>query len=161
MAPDTAKVLLRADSSPYTIIDSSSAELNSSGNGILNFNEALDGTGYFIVINHRNSIETWSAAPQSFTSGNLSYDFTTSSSQAFGSNMLQVDNSPVRFGIYVGDPNKDGVVDVSDAGQVDNDAANFVAGYVLTDLNGDLVVDVSDAVFTDNNSANFISKVTP
>ncbi len=161
MVPDTAKVLLRSSSSPYIVVDSSSAELNSSGNGILNYNEALNGTGYYIVINHRNSIETWSAAPQSFTSGNLSYDFSTSAAQAFGNNMLQLDSSPLRFGIYVGDPNKDGVVDVSDAGQVDNDASNFVAGYVLTDLNGDFVVDVSDAVFPDNNSANFISKITP
>lgn len=43
----------------------------------------------------------------------------------------------------------------------DNNAFNFVPGYVSTDLNRDGITDLSDAVFADNNSFNFISKITP
>ena len=73
-----------------------------------------------------------------------------------------MDSNPfIRFGIYGGDVNQDGVVDATDAGAIDNDAFNFVTGYVSTDLTGDNVVDASDAAITDNNAFNFVSKITP
>jgi len=98
----------------------------------------------------------------SYTAGGVTnYNFTSSASQAFGNNMKQVDASPVRFGIYSGDVNQDGVVDGSDAAGIDNDAFNFVTGYVVSDVTGDNVVDGSDAAIADNNAANFVSKITP
>ncbi|MEO6695111.1 MAG: dockerin type I domain-containing protein, partial [Ignavibacteria bacterium] len=87
--------------------------------------------------------------------------FTTAAAKAFGDNMKQVDLSPIRFGIYSGDVNQDGVIDGSDAALIDNDAANFATGYRVTDLNGDQVIDGSDASIVDNNAANFVSKITP
>jgi hypothetical protein len=44
---------------------------------------------------------------------------------------------------------------------IDNDAYNFVSGYVITDLNCDGTVDGSDAVFADNNAFAFIGIVRP
>jgi hypothetical protein len=44
---------------------------------------------------------------------------------------------------------------------VDNDASNFVAGYVTTDVNGDGVVDIGDMTIIDNNAADFVIAVTP
>ena len=159
---DAVKVKLRNSSSPYTAVDSAKGKFNTSGNVTFNFSKAQNNIQYYLQIDQRNSIETWSKTGGIIFLNNASvYDMSFSSAQAFGNNMQPMNNSPVRFGIYSGDPNKDGVIDVSDAGLVDNDAANFISGYVLTDINGDFTVDLSDAVFTDNNSAEFISKITP
>lgn len=161
MISDTLKLQVHSATSPYSIVDSSTGVLDANGSGIFNFNEAVNGTNYYIVINHRNSIQTWSSSTSSFIAGLISYDFTSSSVQAFGNNEIQVDASPVRFANYSGDVNKDGVVDVSDANSVDNDAFNGVSGYVITDVNGDDIVDVSDANYVDNNSFNGISVMKP
>jgi len=75
--------------------------------------------------------------------------------------MKQVDASPLRFAIYSGDVNQDGIVDGTDASLVDNDAFNFVTGYVGTDVNGDDVVEASDAAIVDNNAFNFVGSITP
>ncbi|MEO6695902.1 MAG: hypothetical protein ABIO41_11950, partial [Ignavibacteria bacterium] len=81
---------------------------------------------------------------------------------AFGNNMKQVDNLPVvRFGIFSGDVNQDGSVDVTDIINIFNDANNFVSGYVSTDVTGDDFVDAADLIITYNNSINFVSVVRP
>ncbi|MEO8209728.1 MAG: hypothetical protein ABI840_04140 [bacterium] len=91
----------------------------------------------------------------------MSFDLTTSASQAFGNNLKQVNFVSVRFAIYSGDVNQDGVVDLTDGSLINNDSYNFVSGYVSTDLNGDWTVDLSDAGIEDNNAFNFVSKMRP
>ena len=158
---DTAKVYLRSATSPYLVVDSAAAVLNTSGTATFIFKNISNGIPYYIDLRHRNSIETWSASPQSFMNTSLNYDFSTSLSQAFGNNIIQVDASPLRFAIYSGDANQDGTVDVTDVVNVYNDALNFVSGYVTTDITGDNFVDVADLVITYNNSINFVSVVRP
>jgi len=75
--------------------------------------------------------------------------------------MKQVDASPVRFAVYSGDVNQDGIVDASDVSTVDNDAFNSLSGYVTSDLNGDYFVDASDLGIVDNNALNAVSVITP
>jgi len=157
---DTMNAYLCADVSPYNVIDSAKKVIDSvTHTGVFKFDNAASGN-YYIKLNHRNSIETWSSSPQSLLDTST-FDFTSSQSQAFGDNMKQVDASPVIFAIYSGDVNQDGVVDGTDAALVDNDAFNFVTGYVVTDVNGDEVVDGSDAAIVDNNAFNFVGKITP
>lgn len=159
---DTARVYLRNSSSPYGIVDSGKVYLSTSGSGTISFNNAVNGTVYYLQLKHRNSMETWSKSPgQSFVSSALSYDFTTLAAQAFGSNMLQVDASPVKFAIYGGDINADGIVDVSDVSPVDNASLTSLSGYVITDLTGDNFVDVDDVSIVDNNSFSSVSLVRP
>ena len=158
---DTVTVYLRNSSSPYALVDSSKSYLSIAGAGTFPFTNAGNGISYFLQIRHRNSIDTWSMNPQVFTGNILTYDFTTASSQAFGSNMIQVDASPVRFAIYGGDVNQDGTVDATDVSTIDNDASNFISGYVVTDLTGDEFVDGTDFAIADNNAANFVSVVSP
>ncbi|MDZ4711204.1 MAG: SBBP repeat-containing protein [bacterium] len=161
MISDTIKLYLRNFNAPYTIADSSKAYSDSSGSAKFYFPQIANGVNYYLVTKHRNSIETWSGLAGSFTAGVLSYNFSTASSQAYGSNQLQIDASPLRFGIYSGDQNQDGAVDVSDVVNVYNDANNFVTGYISTDMTGDNFTDVSDLVITFNNSANFVAIVRP
>ena len=106
------------------------AVVSSSGNAVLKFGAATNGN-YYLVVKHRNSIETWSASGIAVIPGSSeNYDFTNASSKAFGNNMLQIDSSPLRFGTYSGDENQDGAVNLSDIVNVNNNATAFVNGYV-------------------------------
>lgn len=159
MFPDTVKVYLRQAVAPYAKVDSVRIKLDAAGFGIGKFYNALNGT-YYLTFTHRNSIETWSkAGGEVITRGpSFTYNFTTSSSQAYGNNMKL---KGTKWCIYNGDVNQDGVVDLSDVSLVDTDNLNFVGGYTITDVNGDLLVDLSDLAIVDSNSLNFVSKVTP
>ncbi|MDQ3021641.1 MAG: SBBP repeat-containing protein [Bacteroidota bacterium] len=161
MISDTARVFLKNISSPYNTIDSTKGIFSSSGTGTFLFSNAINGVNYYLIVKHRNSIETWSSSGNVFSSGTLTYNFSTISSQSYGSNEIQVDASPVRFAIYSGDVNQDGSIDLTDGSSVDNDAGNFIVGYVKTDVTGDNFVDVSDLTIVDNNAYNFVSKITP
>ncbi|MDQ3021858.1 MAG: SBBP repeat-containing protein [Bacteroidota bacterium] len=161
MLSDTARVYLRNTVSPFAIVDSSKSKLDSSGNGRFYFSNVTNAVNYYIVMKHRNSIETWSNFGYSFSSGVLTYNFSNSANKAYGNNQTQIDNSPVRYGIYSGDVNQDGAVDLTDGSLIDNDSYNFVNGYVVTDLNGDNTIDLSDAAIADDNAFNFVSKITP
>ncbi len=162
MTPDSATVLLRNVTTPYSVIDSAKAVLNSSGTGTFAFQKIFNNAPYFIQIKHRNSIDVWSRSPgQSFTSSLLTYNFTDTLSKAYGSNMIKVDNSPVKYAIYGGDVDRDGNTDASDISVIDNDALNTLSGYVVSDLTGDDFVDANDISIVDNNSLNSVSVITP
>ncbi|MDQ3019266.1 MAG: FG-GAP-like repeat-containing protein [Bacteroidota bacterium] len=154
---DTIKVYLRNAIPPFNKVDSVKAVISSNGSATLHFGNATTGT-YYIVVTHRNSIETWSeSGGEVLTLGaSVNYDMSNIITQAFGSNLMQVDATPVRFAIYSGDVNQDGSVDLSDLGLIDNDVYNFNSGYVAADVNGDGFVDISDLEITDNNAINFI-----
>ena len=158
---DTITVELRNAVSPFAVADVAKAVVGTNGSAVLKFGTAPDGNYYFAV-KHRNALETWSSAPLSFLRTTpANYNLSASASQAFGSNMIQVDSSPLRFAVYSGDVNKDGTIDATDLALIDNDAANFVTGYVITDLTGDNFVDGTDFAIADNNAANFVSIVRP
>lgn len=161
MISDTMRVILRNSSSPYAIADSAKAVIDSSGAGVFLFSNAVNNTGYFIQLKHRNSITTWSSSPQSFSGGVMNFNFTTAASQAYGNNIKQVDSSPIRFGIFSGDQNRDDFVNLTDVVNVNNYANTFVNGYVSSDMNGDNITDLSDLVLTSNNAVLFVTVVRP
>lgn len=162
MVRDTMTVFLRNNTVPYAVVDQAKAYLTTTGTGSYVFNNAVNGVNYYLQLKQRNLIETWSKSPgQSFTASVLNYDFTSATAQAFGSNQINVDNSPVKFASYNADANQDGIVDLGDGGLIDNDAFNFVTGYIATDADGDGLVDLADATLADNNTNNFVQKVTP
>ncbi|MBX7041547.1 MAG: hypothetical protein K1X85_01490 [Ignavibacteria bacterium] len=163
-AGDTVTAFLRDHLPPYEILDSAVTLLDSSGNAFFRFHR--DSPSYpscckLLTVKHRNSVETWSAGPIDNGSHDLVYDLTHSASSAFGNNLVQVDNSPPRFAVYSGDTDGDGAIDGSDVSAVDNDAANFSGGYLVTDLTGDRFVDGTDFLIADNNAANFIGVIRP
>ncbi|MBS1519134.1 MAG: hypothetical protein JSS91_13695 [Bacteroidetes bacterium] len=158
---DTLKVYIRKTVSPYITVDSAYGVNNGSGNLTLYFNnvQIQNGDPYYIMIRHRNSIETWSKSGGEIWTGSLlNYDMTASASRGYGGNLTLKGG---KYCIYGGDVDQNGVVDLTDASLVDNDIFNFGSGYIQTDLNGDNIIDLADAVITDNNAFNFVSKVTP
>ena len=160
---DTVRAYLQSNVSPYNTIDSAFAVIDSvTFTGSFIFANASSGT-YYIRVNHRNSIETWSkTGGEPLVQGStMSYNFSSAAAQAFGNNMEQVDALPVRYAIYSGDVNKDGSIDLNDVLSVYNASAIFSSGYVVNDINGDSVVDLNDILFAYNNSAGFAAVVRP
>lgn len=160
---DTATVILRKSNPPYIIKDISKAVIDKTSLiGNFYFKTAQDGN-YFLEFEHRNSVETWSRLPVSFTDDGFSnYSFLPAESQAYGNNLLKIDSYPNnRYAVYSGDVNKDGIVDINDLEQIDNDAFGFTPGYVPTDVNGDNFVDINDISIAENNALNFVGRITP
>ncbi len=159
---DTVTMFLRSSAPPYSVADSARSVIDAiKFKGSFPVINASSGS-YFMEMKHRNSLETWSSSPVSYSQGgNINYDFTTSKSRAYGNNMTNVNNSPPRFAIYSGDIQQDGAIDVNDLSLADNDAFNFVSGYVNTDVTGDNVVDAADIAIVDNNAFNFVSVSRP
>lgn len=160
---DTVLVLLANASTPYAIVDSTYTTLDS-----LTFTAAAalahaNSGYYYVVVKHRNSIETWSSQTFAYVKGDvITYNFTDSLSKAYGSNQIQVSSSPELYGIYSGDANQDGYVDPLDLSLVDQDSFNYVNGTaVATDINGDHFVDPLDLSIVDQNSFNYVGIKTP
>jgi hypothetical protein len=158
MVPDTVKIEIHNSVSPYSLVDSFIAVLDSTGFGTFYFTSAHNDSSYYLVFKHRNSIETWSAAPHYFTFDTLTYNFTTDSTKAYGNNMIKKNG---KWCIYSGDVNQDGVVDSGDLGLVNADVSNYITGYARTDINGDEMVDSNDSGIVDNNNSNYVGKIVP
>jgi hypothetical protein len=158
MVSDTATVELHNATSPFPLIESRKGILNTSGVGTFIFTSIYNDTNYYIVVKHRNGLETWSTGGNRFSSYALSYDFTISQNKAYGSNLVQ---KGTKWCIYSGDVNQDGLVDLSDLITIDNDNANNVTGYVNTDVNGDGIVNQSDLLIVYNNNKNYVIKNVP
>ncbi len=158
---DTVRYYLRADTAPYIQIDSAKTVVSGSAYMYdVVFNNALSGN-YYIVVKHRNSIETWSNLPVTYTRGSTFFKNFISPGESYGDNMPLMIQSETWRGLYSGDINQDGAIDASDVSLVETDASNFVSGYVITDLTGDNFVDGSDFSFADNNAANYVEAVRP
>ncbi|GEM_PF-2987437 len=155
---DTVTVELHNSTSPFAVVDVAKEVITVNGYQTYEFNSAPAGS-YYIVVKHRNGLETWSAAPVVMAAGgNYNYDFTTASSQAYGNNMILKSG---KYCIYSGDANQDGVIDVTDLSLIDNDGFSFASGYLPTDCNGDNVIDLTDLSIADNNASNSIAVIKP
>ncbi|MEZ4692258.1 MAG: hypothetical protein R3A12_19705 [Ignavibacteria bacterium] len=67
---DTIRIQFRQNVSPYAIVDSAKSVIGNSSYVMYDvlFNNAVSGT-YYIVIKHRNSIETWSNSAENYDRG--------------------------------------------------------------------------------------------
>ncbi len=154
------------NSTTYATLVASFPNVNVSTSGFATLNVPATYSGsYYITIVPRNGIATVSAAPVSFAGITISYNYTTAATQVYGKNEKFLNSGQsyanAVYGIYAGDVNADGVVDVLDLSAVQNDAILFSTGYLLTDVNGDGSVDAFDLNMVQNNSLLFISSITP
>lgn len=156
---DTVTVFLRNKFSPYSVIDSAKSVIRSNTlTGTFSMKNANSGS-YFISVKSNNILETWSKNNVSVVKYQpLNYDFTTSSSQAYGDNML------LKYGkycLYSGDMNRNGSIELSDIMYILNDVSSFITGDDNSDLNGDGFVDLYDMIFCVNNANLFIISEHP
>lgn len=155
---DSVDVKLYEASSPYNLKFTFKGVVNQQGNLTCLFPGEALGNSYYLSIKGRNAIEVWTNQPE-LISLNTTYDFTTSATQVFGANQVEV--SPGIFALYSGDINQDGVVDGLDYNDWELDNNNFTAGYFSTDLNGDGIVDGLDFLLWEVNNNNFVGALTP
>ena len=118
---DKVTIELHDANSPFDMVTTfTDVDLHVSGGISINTVPGNLTSMYYIVVKHRNSIETWSSNPISFaTASPITYDFTTNASQAFGNNLKQVGSVYVVWG---GEPTQDGIVDGSDMAVIDNNS---------------------------------------
>ncbi len=144
----------------HALINSKVGILKSNGDVNVIFDPSvIANNNYYIKINHRNHIETWSAVPIQLTAI-TTYNFHTARSQAYGSNQALTFDA-VYAAMYCGDINQDGAVDGSDFILFDPDNQNALGGYEISDLNGDGAVDGSDFLVYDPNNQNGIGVTFP
>ncbi len=159
---DTVRVYLYRTDFPNIAADSATGVTGPDAivSGLL-FKNALSGS-YYKVVKHRNSIETWSSAGVSYDrSINSHYNFITPEGAAFGNNQAIVNQKFSYRGMYSGDIEQNGFIDLNDVTLVYNDANAFVTGYVNTDVTGDSAADLADLLITYNNNMAFISVQKP
>jgi uncharacterized protein (TIGR02145 family) len=127
-------------------------------NGTVGLQFAVLPNEYYILVEHKNTIKTWSATPVAITNG-TTYDFTTAASQAYGNNQIEV--APGVYAIYSGDMNQDGTINEADLPIFTTANTTAAHGYVVSDLNGDGSVDLLDYPIYKNNAAATVNAVRP
>ncbi len=159
--PDTVRTFLARVDFPNVKVDSAISYLSTNAVASSPYTRALSGT-YYIVVDHRNSIETWSkSGGELYSRGStLNFNFISPVNQAYNNNQAFIDPAPY-YGMYGGDVTRDNSVDLADVAQIENAALNFSTGYVVEDLTGDNFVDLNDLAIADNNSFNFVMRQAP
>lgn len=155
---DTINVELRSTTDPSIVVSSLSGVLSTTGNASFIFPSSVAGNAYWLVVKHRNSIETWSGSPVTM-SINGTYDFSNSASKAYGGN--EADMGGGVFAMFNGEMMPDGFIDSFDFGIFQDASNNFLSGYEVTDLNGDGFVDSFDFGVYQENNFNFVISATP
>ncbi len=145
---DTIRVDLADENFPHGIVFSSIGQIGTNGIGTFAFPLSSNGNSYYLVIHHRNSLETWSSAPI-LVNNSFDYNFSASQSQAYGDNLVEVE--PGIFALWSGDVNQDGLIDESDFTSVESQVINLGFGYYPSDLTGDGLIESSDYSLIENN----------
>jgi PKD repeat protein len=153
---DSITVELRNTTLPYTLHATTKTLVGVNGMATCNFPSTSG--NYYVVIKHRNSIQTWSANPVAI-GPTTNYDFSTAASQAYGANQIFVGNG--QYAMYGGDVNQDLTIDAFDYLLQDPDIVIGASGYVDTDLTGDGFVDAFDYILLDANLIFGVSAITP
>jgi hypothetical protein len=156
---DIIQVALHYNTPPYDLAFVNNALINTDGTARVLFPASAIGNSYYVVLKHRNSLETWSANHINLTSLGATYNFSNAANKVFGDNQSDMGNGV--FAIYSGDINQDGSIDFADYPSLDIASQNGVLGYDSNDLNGDASVDFADYPILDVNSNNGIFSIRP
>ncbi|MBL7765211.1 MAG: right-handed parallel beta-helix repeat-containing protein [Chitinophagaceae bacterium] len=146
---DSVKIELHHASSPYALFEDYVGIVDTAGHILCNFSPAVLGNSYYIVVRHRNAVETWSAAPVTMTSL-TTYNFSTGNAQSFGPNQFEV--LPNIWALFSGDIDQSGGIDGDDFNLLDPDIQSGNGGYLSTDLDGSGGIDGDDFNIFDPNA---------
>jgi len=155
---DIIGIELHESMAPYAKAGSTyQTDLTTAGQAIIDLPAGLTGS-YYIVVKHRNSIETWSSAPVLFGGDLVSYNFTDAAGKAYGNNLKHLDS---KYCLFAGEANSDGFINSVDLSSIQTSVHLFEKGYLVVDMNGDGVVDGLDLIMADNNAAAFVEVLKP
>lgn len=146
---DTLILKLASNIEPFNILFSDTAILDTNGNASFVFPGSVFSNSYYLVLSHRNSMETWSAASLLMNSTGISYDFTSSAGSAYGNNLCNMGDGS--FAIWGGDIDRNLIIDFSDLTLLQNYIQQYLFNYHVADLNGDNHVESADYSLIENN----------
>lgn len=152
---DTLTVKLYSAASPYTLQYQTKALLETDGTAMAEFPQPSLLQSYYIALEHRNHLETWSSNPFYFGSPDTTYDFSANASAAFGSNLVLLETG--KYGLYAGDVNQDGAINLADLLLLGTATTTAPSLYRREDITGDQVVESADYSFLENCA--FLGKV--
>ena len=112
------------------------------GSSSVAFKDLTDGD-YYVVVKHRNHLAIMTSFAISLSSSPSSYNFTTSESQAYGTNAIKNFGDGI-FGMYTGDGNQDGFVTSTDFNIFNPKFTSASSGYEYSDWNLDGFVTSTD-----------------
>lgn len=72
---DTIFMSLVSTSPPYAVVATKNTVLQTNGSGSFLFPNIISGSSYYLVVRHRNSIETWSKQPVTINATNVTFNF--------------------------------------------------------------------------------------
>ncbi len=112
--------------------------------GVATFDLSSDYNGaYYITIKTRNHLETVSASPVCFEGTEpVTYNFTSSAGRAYGNNQACLGNG--RYGLFAGDVNQDGYININDLSVTIDQVRMGGMGYLPEDITGNGFVDIND-----------------
>ncbi len=165
---DTIIAELHNSVSPYSLQFSDSTIVNIYGNAVFDFPYTSFGNSYYIVLRHRNALQTWSASPVLFNDTVVYYSFTDSLSQAYGNNLFDLGDG--NFALWSGDISsgninsygyQDGFIQNRDYFYMEQALFVTSLGYTPADLNGDGVVESFDYMLMENSFYYLLSSMRP
>ncbi len=89
---DTVEMQLAQPITPYSILYSNKKAIATNGAATFNFITSPIYGSYYLVIKHRNAIETWSATPVTINSFSNPFDFTSGTANRFSGSQLNPSN---------------------------------------------------------------------
>jgi len=161
---DNVTIELRNATAPYALAYTFTGILQTNGTITCTYpgSGAVIGNSYYIVIKHRNGLETWSATAQSFTLAPKVYNFSDAATKAFGSNLAFTAFTYGSYAIFSGDfVPVFGDIDNNEYVVWANDYDALSTGYLLSDLNGSGDITNDDYVIWVNNYDNLVTLVKP
>jgi PKD repeat protein len=106
------------------------------GNPVLDFGALTVSNGLYAILHHRNHVSVLSSVALSQTSGTYTYNFSTGAGQAYNGTAGHKQIAPGVWGMFGGDGNKDGSVNLLDESPTWEVTAG-TKGYLGTDYNLD------------------------
>jgi len=108
----------------------------------------------FIVVRHRNHLGVMSNPVPSNAAGTFTNDFTllpnVYKAPGAASNPVVLLSDGIHYGLWAGDVNSNGIVDITDVNTVKTAIAGSATGYGLTDANLSAVINGTDVSLVKN-----------
>jgi hypothetical protein len=116
--------------------------LSLSGDSIITLDMKIPADNYYIIIRHRNHLSIMTSNPIYLSSDSYLYDFSESFEQFYGYDAALLSNG--KYGMYPGDADYNGVVNLADYQKYQNYCVAANTGYLCTDFNIDGILTGSD-----------------
>jgi hypothetical protein len=156
---DSVSICLANHFPPYNILYTFPTVVNTHGIATAYFSQPILGQDYYLVVKHRNTIETWSSQPFGFNDPDTLYNFSDSLGKAYGNNMVLMDSGYYAF--HSGDVNQNGIIDSTDFNLVQSRITQFNYGYLPEDLTGDWLIETKDYSLIENKRVQAVTRKKP